>query len=112
VIFGLAASLIEIDSVSVLKKGVGVSNSAGNRSTLENLLHHVFFASNGSVLFNLINVVLVRDVASHAGLAVTAVGHGGAVELVGTGVSPASTLVDSASLVSDVVVVDPRVRLR
>jgi len=51
------------DTASVSLKSLWYSDSTGNRSSLVDFLHHVFFSFNGSVLVNVMDRVLIWDEA-------------------------------------------------
>lgn len=72
-------------------------NAAGNRSALVDLIHHVLLTGQSTVLINLVNTVLLWNVASFTRVAVSAHFHGGALLTIG----PAFGLVDGASLICD-----------
>ena len=95
------SSQVLIDTSLVIFKGVWDCNSAGNWSSLVDLLQHGFFSLEGSKLIDFVHVVTGRDEARLVRLAVFALDDWGAL---GT-VSVASGSVDGAGLVSEFVVV-------
>ena len=95
------SSQVLIDSSLVILEGVWDCNSAGNWSSLVDLLQHGFFSLEGSKLIDFVHVVTGRDEAGLVRLAVLALDDWGTL---GT-VSVASGSVDGAGLVSEFVVV-------
>ena len=95
--------VITEDTTGVVLESIWDGDTASKGTSLVNLLHHIFFTGNFTVLLNTIGVILVRNEASLTRVAVTAIAHGGAnlTVVVTTG------HVGGASLISDVVLVDP-----
>jgi hypothetical protein len=102
VIFLSLTSGIIVNTVGVVNKSVRVCDRAGDRSSLVDLIHHGQFASDSTELLDLVDIVLVGNEAGIASLTITAQGHGTATN----SIVVTSTLVNRASLISDVVVVD------
>ena len=96
-------SIITVDTTSVVIKTLWDGNTASNRSSLVYLLHHVLLPGNHVVLVNSIDAVLVRDEASLTRVAVTAHLHW----IASLAIVKATSHVDRASLVSDLVVGHP-----
>ena len=90
-----------IDSSLVILESVWDCNSAGNGSSLVDLLQHGFFSLEGSKLIDFVHVVTGRDEAGLVGLTVLALDDWRALSTV----SVASGSVDGAGLVSEFVVV-------
>lgn len=90
-----------VDTASVVFKGIGNSDTTGNRSTLVDLLHHGLLALDFTKLVNAIDEVLVGNEAVLVRVAVFADVDWGALNtvIVTTG------LVNRASFIGDVVVV-------
>ena len=78
----LVASLVAVDATCVLLEGLWDGDSAGDWSTLVDLLHHFRLSLHGAELVDLVGVVCGWDVASLAWVAVTARLHGGAARAV------------------------------
>jgi hypothetical protein len=97
------SGLVTVDARLVVLKRLGHGDTAGDGATLHNFLHHVNLSDDFTELFDSVNVVGVRDVASLTRGAVTADVHSGAqlavVEALGA--------VDGAGLISHFVVVHP-----
>jgi hypothetical protein len=72
----LVTSLIFEDTRGVVLKSVRDSDTAGNRSTLVDLLHHGFLTRDLAILIDLVGIELIRDKASFTGHAVLALEHG------------------------------------
>ena len=106
-VFRSAAGRVVVNSVRVVNKGLRVGDGAADGATLVDLVHHGLLASDETVLLDLVDVVLFRDVAGLAGVTVAAHGHGRAADTVG----PAASLVNRARLVRDVIIVDPLKRV-
>jgi len=71
----LGASLVAIDTSSVLMKIWKSINTASDGTSLDDFLHHVFLAENVSIFISVVNIVRVRDEASIARGAVSALLH-------------------------------------
>jgi len=71
----LVASLVFVNTSSVLFERVGYCDSTSDRSTLVDLLHHVSLSLDVTVFFSAVDLVLIRNEASLAGVAVSAVLH-------------------------------------
>jgi hypothetical protein len=97
------SSLIVEDTTIVVIKGLVGSDLTSEGTTLVKFVLNSRFASDVAVLLNVVFVVLLGDDASFTGSAVSAVRHSRATNTV----VPASTLVDGASLIGDVVVEHP-----
>jgi hypothetical protein len=96
----LVASGIFVDAASVFLQGLRHCNTAGNRSSLVDLLEHVSLANGITELVNLVLVISVRDEAVLMWAAVSALEDGRATDAV----VKASGSVDSTCLISDSVV--------
>ena len=96
-------SVITEDATIIGLKSLRDGDTTSERTSLVDFLHHVLFASDLTILFNAVGVVLGRNVAGLTWVAVTAHSHSGAAEtvVVTTG------LIGGAGLIGDVVLVDP-----
>jgi len=101
----LITSQILVDSTGVVLKGIGDGDVASNGSSGVDFSHHSGLTLNVAPGLDVVLVVLGGDVASFTGFAITAETHGGAAETV----VKTTALVNSASLVGDVVLVNPLV---
>lgn len=99
----LVTSLVLEDTASVVLKGSWNSNTAGNWTSLVDLLHHGFLTLDLAVLVGVVDLVVVLVPASVGWRAVLAHDLLGAL---GT-VIVTSGSVDGASLISDLVGVHP-----
>ena len=97
------ASFILKDTTLVVLELLSDSNTAGNRATLVDLLHHVFLALNLTVFLGLVDVILIGDEATLTGHAVLALDHGRAL----TAVVVATGSVDRAGLIGTFVLAEP-----
>jgi hypothetical protein len=95
----LVSSGVLVDTSGIAFQRIGNCNTAGNRTSLVNFLHHVLLSRDLAKLVNVIDSVLVRDEAwATARLAVlTNVDRSTLDSIVMT-----SSLVNRASLVSDI----------
>ena len=94
--------IVENTTIVVIKGLVG-SDLTSKRTTLVKFVLNSRFASDVTVLLNVVLVVLLGDNASSSGSAVSAERHSRAANTV----VPASTLVDRASFIGNVVVEHP-----
>jgi len=95
------SSQVLVDTSRVILEGIWDCNSAGNGSSLVDLLQHCFLSLEGSELIDFVHVVTGRDEAGLVRLAIFALDDRGALSTVGV----ASGSVDGAGLVSEFVVV-------
>jgi len=102
---GLITRVVTVDTTGVVLERFGHGDTASDGATLVDLLHHGFLTGNGTELLSLVDVVGVGNEAGLTGVAVSAVGHGGA----DTTVVEATSSVDGAGLVRDLVVGHPLV---
>ena len=105
VIFFNTSSCIVVNTICISFKVSGISDWAADRSTLINFIHHSFFTAYMTVLFNLVDIILIRDKTGLASFTITAVWHSTTFNTVG----PASSLINWASLISNVVLINPLV---
>jgi len=101
---GEAGCIVKDTSIVVIKSLIS-RDSASNRSTIVNLVHHVFLTGDRAILLHIVLVVGGRDEASLTRVAVPAPGHGRAPHAI---IIP-PCLVNSTSIIGDVVVFDPLV---
>jgi len=97
------SSIIVENTTIVVIKGLVGSDLTSKRTTLVKFVLNSRFASDVTVLLNVVLVVLLGDNASSSGGAVSAERHSRATNTV----VPASTLVDRASFIRNVVVEHP-----
>ena len=95
--------VVTVNSTSVIIKGLWYSDITSNGSSLGNLLHHVFFASDMVILVNLVDQVLVWNKTSLTWTAVSADVHSGA----DSAVVMTASLIDRAGLIGDLVLGHP-----
>jgi len=95
--------IITVDTTSVVIESLRDGDTTSEGTSLVDLLHHGLFSADGTVFINTIGVISIGDEASLTGVAVTAHGHSRAAKTI---VATAS-LVRRASLIGDVVLVDP-----
>jgi hypothetical protein len=96
-------SLVAENAASVVLKSLRNGNTASNRSSLVDFLHHVLLTGDVTELINSVDEILVGDEASLTWVAVTADVHGGA----NLSVVETTSAVDGASLISDFVLGHP-----
>jgi len=100
--------VVTVDSAGVVLESIRDGDTARDGSSLDDFLHHVGLSNDFSVLIDSVGEVLVGDEAGLAWVAVSAHFHGGAC----LAIVKTTRLVNRASLVSDVVVVDPLVGIQ
>jgi hypothetical protein len=98
----LVTGFVAINSTGIVFKTLGDGNIAGKWSALIEFIHNGLFAMSETKLLNLVGRILGGDEAGLAGTAVAAESHGGAFLTVG----PTSALVDGASFVGNVVLMN------
>jgi hypothetical protein len=96
-------SLVAENAASVVLKSLRNGNTASNRSSLVDFLHHVLLTGDVTELINSVDEILVGDEACLTWVAVTADVHGGA----NLSVVETTSAVDGASLISDFVLGHP-----
>jgi len=96
----IAGGVIE-DSTGVVFKSIWDSNTTGKWSSLVNLLHHVLFTRDWTVLVNLVDKIGVWNEAGFTWVAVSAESHVGARNTI----VATTGSVDSAGLISAVILI-------
>ena len=94
---------IVVNTTYIVIQSLRYSDRASERTTLVQLIHHSLFAVNMTVLIDTVDVILGWDIASLTRLAIATKTHGAATDAV----IMSSCLVNSASLIGDVVFMNP-----
>jgi hypothetical protein len=100
-------SCVVVNTTHVVIKRLWDSDRAREWTALEQLIHHGLFSVYMAEFVDTVGVVLRRDVASLSRLTVAAEGHRAATNTV----VPSPCLVNRASLISNIVFVNPLVRV-